>query len=93
MQENIWKWHSSGSIFNYTNWYTGEPNNAGGDQDCLKMWSKAIHNYKWDDDDCSDKFRTICQIKGKDGYLRSTNEFLGFSRHWQTGRCCLACVG
>ena len=64
MQENIWKWHSSGSIFNYTNWYTGEPNNAGGDQDCLKMWSKAIHNYKWDDDDCSDKFRTICQIKG-----------------------------
>ena len=28
------------------------------------MWSKASNNYKWDDDDCSDKFRTICQIKG-----------------------------
>ena len=65
MQENIWKWHSSGSIFNYTNWSTGQPDNWGGSQDCLKMWSKASHNYKWDDDDCTDKFRPICQIKGK----------------------------
>ena len=73
MQENIWKWHSSGSIFNYTNWNTGEPNSAGGDQDCLKMWSNASYNYKWDDEDCSDKYRTICQIKGKICCINNVN--------------------
>ena len=54
MQENIWRWQSSGSIFNFTNWDSGEPNNgAGGGQDCLVMYP----NYKWDDDDCTVKLK------------------------------------
>ncbi|XP_030609867.1 ladderlectin-like [Archocentrus centrarchus] len=56
-QKGHWIW-SDGSMFYYTNWCPGEPNNAGGHQHCLQM------NYSgrkcWDDLSCYDQRPSVC---------------------------------
>jgi hypothetical protein len=53
-----WKW-SNGNIFSsYTNWNTGEPNNAGGNEDCVVMYNSGV----WNDDDCSELKRAIYEL-------------------------------
>ncbi|XP_056109128.1 ladderlectin-like isoform X3 [Rhinichthys klamathensis goyatoka] len=63
VQEGQWLW-SDGTVFSYTNWWTGEPNNAGfpdnhqGAENCLEI------NYSsdrcWNDVPCSASFPYIC---------------------------------
>uniref|UniRef100_A0A3B4HDM3 Ladderlectin-like n=1 Tax=Pundamilia nyererei TaxID=303518 RepID=A0A3B4HDM3_9CICH len=36
VSETVWKW-SDGSQFDFTNWRSGQPNNSGGDQDCMEI--------------------------------------------------------
>ena len=58
--EDTWKWDSTGTPLWYTNWYTGEPNNEGGNENCL------VFNYgttgKWNDGWCWSKFKYVCQF-------------------------------
>jgi len=49
---------------NYTNWYPGEPNNAGGSstyvrEGCLHIRRDA--QYKWNDEDCPWKLCYVCE--------------------------------
>ncbi len=54
-QEGVWKW-TSGEQFTYTNWQTGEPNNAGGDEDVVHMVGNG--SMTWNDRaDIVDDFR------------------------------------
>lgn len=57
-----WKWvtFSTGKI-EYTNWNSGQPDNAGGRQDC------AINNYTsragyWDDRGCTASIQLMCEL-------------------------------
>ena len=47
--EGIWIWNSSGSALTYTNWSLGDPDNQGGNENCLHMW----HNLgEWNNGNC-----------------------------------------
>ncbi|XP_029310500.1 ladderlectin-like [Cottoperca gobio] len=56
-QENYWFW-SDGTSFQYTNWCTGEPNNAGGRQSCLLI-NFSVKKC-WDDQKCTSRLPSIC---------------------------------
>ena len=61
--ERRWLW-VDGSIVYITSWSTGEPNNAGSNEDCgaIYMWSGKS---KWNDSPCYHSFPYICEINGK----------------------------
>lgn len=51
----------------YTNWRGGEPNDAGGMEDCVVMYGNYAGEFAfvvglWDDRDCSNAMRAICEI-------------------------------
>ncbi len=50
-------WESGGDL-SYTNWSPGEPNNDGGDEHCIEMYSSGL----WNDVGCGSSFPFICQI-------------------------------
>ena len=43
----------------FSNWYPGEPNNAGWSEDCVLIWNDG--GYKWNDAPCSRKSGFICK--------------------------------
>ena len=64
--EGTWVWEPLGVKMNYTNFSPGKPNNYNG-ENCL-----SIRNYdhKWDDDDCDEQRRYICERR--QGKLRNS---------------------
>ncbi|XP_030608893.1 ladderlectin-like [Archocentrus centrarchus] len=56
-EENQWFW-SDGTTFHYTKWCSGEPNNSGGRQHCLRM----NHGGEkcWDDFGCYAQKPSVC---------------------------------
>ena len=52
-----------GNKLTYANWGCGEPNNAGGGEDCAAMGvgSGNFQSSKWNDDGCSKSFAYVCQ--------------------------------
>ncbi|XP_076082737.1 perlucin-like protein [Mytilus galloprovincialis] len=58
-QEGEWEWPSSGQLFNFTNWYHGQPDNHHSQgEDCLAI--HAQHSSTWFDDQCSLKQKYVC---------------------------------
>ncbi|XP_060606176.1 C-type lectin domain family 10 member A-like [Ruditapes philippinarum] len=58
--EGTWKWYSTDKVANYTDWYPGQPD-LGGRANCADILSSAPYAYHWLDDDCTSKFRPICE--------------------------------
>ena len=59
--ERRWLW-VDGSTAYFTFWYTGLPNNAGSNEDCVEM---STRKWKWNDIACGYHFPYICEINGK----------------------------
>ena len=55
--EGTYVW-SDGSEYFYTNWKDGEPNNSGGNEDCML----AGLGMKWVDAPCGGKAYSVCRI-------------------------------
>ncbi|XP_031161844.1 type-2 ice-structuring protein-like isoform X1 [Sander lucioperca] len=56
-KNNVWFW-SDGRPFYFTFWCAGEPNNGGGNQNCIEM-NYGVHNC-WDDVQCSSTLPSVC---------------------------------
>ncbi|XP_053386071.1 lactose-binding lectin l-2-like [Mercenaria mercenaria] len=60
MIEGAWVWYSSNTDATYTDWFPGQPNSHGGNEDCVIL---GYHNdYKWVDAPCTSSYEPICEI-------------------------------
>ncbi|KAK9962753.1 hypothetical protein ABG768_008105 [Culter alburnus] len=56
-QDGQWLW-TDGTVIDYTNWCSGDPNNYGGPENCVEInWTS---NRCWNDARCSTQMGYIC---------------------------------
>ncbi|XP_016361894.1 CD209 antigen-like protein E [Sinocyclocheilus anshuiensis] len=58
--EGIMKWVDN-SPLNQGFWFKGEPNNFGGDEDCIELNPEKHNLNNWNDRSCSDTRKGICE--------------------------------
>ena len=56
--EGTWEWED-GSTSSYTDWASGEPNDAGSGEDCAQFG--RFTNKGWNDEPCSSTFYFVCE--------------------------------
>ncbi len=56
--EGTWEW-DGGTAWSYSNWQSGEPNNSGGNEDCLQLW--RFTDGRWNDEPCAQALHYICE--------------------------------
>ncbi|XP_053381173.1 CD209 antigen-like protein 2 [Mercenaria mercenaria] len=60
-EETVWRWYGSNRPLTSTgfkNWYSGEPNNVKGDENCVVI---SYGNGQWYDWPCHSFFHYICE--------------------------------
>ena len=55
-----WVWSDKNNFTNPQQWRPGEPNNYHNNEDCAEFFA---NNKKWNDNDCSKLFSSICKRK------------------------------
>ncbi len=68
---NSWHWSFQDECPSYARWDKNQPDNYGGDQDCVMLHSNGY----WHDEDCDLKCVTICQ-NGKTHILLHIHAFI-----------------
>ena len=69
--EGQFTYDSDGKDVVWTNWYSGEPNDFGKGEDCVRSGhGHRGKQKKWNDSPCNDKYSFICEKSGI-----PTNEF------------------
>ena len=68
---NDFQW-IDGKPFDYDNWNTGEPDNLGGDENCIEVYSDPGHAWhdKWNDVPCNLKRNYVCKKQPVGGRLQ-----------------------
>lgn len=59
-QEGNWRWANDLTKVVFTDWLPGQPDNAGGREDCGQIYKPF--NYTWNDNQCELPFHYICEI-------------------------------
>ena len=58
--EKEWVWAgTNGPIAEFTDWTPGEPNQSGGEEDCLSFYPRQ--GYHWNDEHCDKSMYYICE--------------------------------
>ena len=57
-KEGVFAW-TDGTSFSKTFWNTGEPNNLGGNENCLHSWASGM----WNDISCTNAFHYVCKLR------------------------------
>jgi len=47
------------SFMDFTLWSVGEPNDAGGNEDCVNIWPEI--SYRWNDQNCATELCFVCE--------------------------------
>ena len=53
------------SPLDYTHWYSGEPNNAGGNEDCVNMRGGPLDPGTWNDYADANQLNSVVEVPGK----------------------------
>uniref|UniRef100_A0A7M6DLQ9 Uncharacterized protein n=1 Tax=Clytia hemisphaerica TaxID=252671 RepID=A0A7M6DLQ9_9CNID len=64
-KNNVFVW-TDGTIFTKTFWNTGEPNNLGGNENCLNVYATGM----WNDISCHNLFYYVCKLRSSDFTLQ-----------------------
>jgi len=57
-----WCWGDDHIPVGASQWYRREPNNKGGDENCMEMLNRRKY-MRWNDEDCTDKEFFICEME------------------------------
>ncbi|XP_045201877.1 lectin-like [Mercenaria mercenaria] len=57
--ENNFIWENTGQGFEITDWGPNEPNQNGGNEDCLSFFGR--YDFKWNDEHCDKPFGFLCE--------------------------------
>ena len=57
--EDDWRWISTNTALQYTNWSPGQPDDHIGRENCLMLYKPQ--KWKWNDARCNAKLKFICQ--------------------------------
>lgn len=55
---------TTGRTMNYKFWSKENPNNYNANEHCAHIWGRNP-DFKWNDNDCTDKLGFVCEIKPK----------------------------
>ena len=63
--EGTWRWQESHQEPSYTNWMSGQPDNDGGDENCVNKAFRSDPSGKWNDQQCNenDDAHALCQME------------------------------
>ena len=56
-----WIWVSDHKALNYSDFNPGQPDNADGNGNCLRM--SGLHDFRWEAADCAESAFFICEMK------------------------------
>ncbi|XP_060557845.1 perlucin-like [Ruditapes philippinarum] len=59
--EGSWIWDNTGEKFEILDWGPGEPNQNGGEEDCVSFYSHD--NFRWNDEHCNKNFNFLCEYE------------------------------
>ncbi|XP_055549917.1 perlucin-like [Wyeomyia smithii] len=58
-EEGEFYWQPTGVKFSYTSWSSGQPDNAGGNENCVE--TKSAYGWKWNDAKCHLVQHFVCE--------------------------------
>ena len=72
-EEGVWNWNDC-SLWNFTFWEAGEPNNNNGEQHCLQHWAHHFYDaHGWDDYECETEKPFVCSKMMCSGFFTNLN--------------------
>ena len=72
-EEGSFEWVDGSALGTYSSWGVGEPNNHRGSEDCVHYYSMETSRDNWNDCECNQQHRFICQAVPGTSYNRTVS--------------------